>query len=112
MTASRRRSFLDTGAPIPARWTCRRRCRDKADIQPIRDAGAVFFLADLALLPRPRVRLVADLAQAAHARDAARPERGDLGPLRLRERRLRLVPPRFDLVADLFVSYGILVMAY
>ena len=24
---------LSTGAPIPAQWTCRRRCRDRADIE-------------------------------------------------------------------------------
>ena len=28
MTASPRRSFWSTGTPIPAQWTCRRRCRD------------------------------------------------------------------------------------
>ena len=26
--------ILSTSTPIPAQWTCRRRCRDKADIEP------------------------------------------------------------------------------
>ena len=27
-------SFLSTGTRIPPQWTCRRRCRDRADIEP------------------------------------------------------------------------------
>ena len=36
VTASPRRSLLSAGAPIRARWTGRRRCRDRADIEPVK----------------------------------------------------------------------------
>ena len=32
MSASERRVILSTGTPIPAQWTCRRRCRGRADV--------------------------------------------------------------------------------